>query len=149
MWVGGWATYEGVWWVEYKIIEVWGEAEVVESAHSLEVSQLEARIGEFERDLGKTASSLPKEKKAKKSKNSEVRHKQCQLQSGGRSTSCGIEDARAKVKIALCRDFQSHLRSSSNSLDSLLVIHDSDIGLAVIEGSIDEVELLQGNKVTL
>ncbi|WZZ03280.1 hypothetical protein YC2023_089201 [Brassica napus] len=44
----------------------------VEDSHSAKVSKLEVAIGELERDLGKTASSLLKEKKARKAKSSEV-----------------------------------------------------------------------------
>ena len=35
-----------------------GKFKVIEDAHSLEEAQFESRIGELERDLGKTASSL-------------------------------------------------------------------------------------------
>ncbi|KAF2590435.1 hypothetical protein F2Q70_00039125 [Brassica cretica] len=45
----------------------------LEGSHSAKVSKLEVQIGELERDLGKTASSLLKEKKARKTKSSEVR----------------------------------------------------------------------------
>ena len=45
----------------------------IEGSHSTKVSKLEAEIGELERDLGKMASSLLKEKKARKAKSSEVR----------------------------------------------------------------------------
>ncbi|KAF2610652.1 hypothetical protein F2Q70_00012177 [Brassica cretica] len=54
----------------------WSETEAmlkaVKDSHSLKVSKLEVSIGELERDLGKTASSLLKEKKARKAKSSEV-----------------------------------------------------------------------------
>ncbi|KAF2554748.1 hypothetical protein F2Q68_00015636 [Brassica cretica] len=45
-------------------------SKAIEGAHSLEVLQTEARIGELERDLGKTPSSLLKAKQAKKAKSS-------------------------------------------------------------------------------
>ena len=48
----------------------------VKDSHSAKVSKLEVEIGELERDLGKKASSLLKEKKAKKAKSSEVRRLQ-------------------------------------------------------------------------
>lgn len=45
-------------------------SKAIEGAHSLEVLQMEARIGELERDLGKTPSSLLKAKQTKKAKSS-------------------------------------------------------------------------------
>ncbi|KAG2307240.1 hypothetical protein Bca52824_026988 [Brassica carinata] len=48
-------------------------AVTVEDTHAAQTSQLEIRISNLERDLGKTASSLLKVKKEKKSKSSEVR----------------------------------------------------------------------------
>ncbi|KAF2539792.1 hypothetical protein F2Q68_00021518 [Brassica cretica] len=55
----------------------WSETEAmltaVEDSHSVKVSKLEVAIGELERDLGKTASSLLKVKKARKAKSSEAR----------------------------------------------------------------------------
>ncbi|KAF3502607.1 hypothetical protein F2Q69_00043864 [Brassica cretica] len=53
----------------------WSETETmltaVKDSHSVKVSKLEVAIGELERDIGKTASSLLKEKKARKAKFSE------------------------------------------------------------------------------
>ena len=61
----------------------WSETEAmltaVKDSHSVKVSKLEVAIGELERDLGKTASSLLKEKKARKAKSSEVRRLQRQI----------------------------------------------------------------------
>ncbi|KAF3536928.1 hypothetical protein F2Q69_00022654 [Brassica cretica] len=55
----------------------WSETEAmltaVKDSHSVKVSKLDVAIGELERDLGKTASSQLKEKKARKAKSSEVR----------------------------------------------------------------------------
>uniref|UniRef100_M4EYM4 Uncharacterized protein n=1 Tax=Brassica campestris TaxID=3711 RepID=M4EYM4_BRACM len=45
----------------------------LEDSHSAKITKLKVQIGEFERDLGKTASSFLKEKKAKKTKSSEAR----------------------------------------------------------------------------
>ncbi|KAG2255645.1 hypothetical protein Bca52824_074939 [Brassica carinata] len=54
----------------------WSETEAmlkaVKDSHSAKVSKLEVEIGELERNPGKTASSLLKEKKARKAKSSEV-----------------------------------------------------------------------------
>ncbi|KAF3525495.1 hypothetical protein F2Q69_00047801 [Brassica cretica] len=52
----------------------------VKDSHSVKVLKLEVAIGELERDLGKTASSLLKEKKARKAKSSEVRRLQRQIE---------------------------------------------------------------------
>ncbi|KAF3530334.1 hypothetical protein DY000_02041874 [Brassica cretica] len=55
----------------------WSETEAmltaVKDSHSVKVSKLEVAIGELEGDLGETASSLLKEKKARKAKSSEAR----------------------------------------------------------------------------
>ncbi|KAF3493217.1 hypothetical protein DY000_02053032 [Brassica cretica] len=48
----------------------------IKDSHFAKVSKLEVQIGELERDLGKTASSLLKEKKARKTKYSKVRQLQ-------------------------------------------------------------------------
>ncbi|KAF3561288.1 hypothetical protein DY000_02013391 [Brassica cretica] len=62
----------------------WSETEAmltaVKDSHSVKVLKLEVAIGELERDLGKTASSLLKEKKARKAKSSEVRRLQRQIE---------------------------------------------------------------------
>ncbi|KAF3522418.1 hypothetical protein F2Q69_00047619 [Brassica cretica] len=58
----------------------WSETEAmltaVRDSHSVKVSKLEVAIEELGRDLGKTASSLLKEKKDRKAKSSEVRRLQ-------------------------------------------------------------------------
>ncbi|KAF3573990.1 hypothetical protein F2Q69_00058537 [Brassica cretica] len=71
----------------------WSETEAmltaVKDSHSVKVSKLEVAIGELERDLGKTASSLLKEKKARKAKSSEVRRLQRQIEGdAGLNLSC-------------------------------------------------------------
>ncbi|KAJ4872941.1 Uncharacterized protein Rs2_45394 [Raphanus sativus] len=47
--------------------------QTIENAHAAQTSQLEVQIGDLERDLEKTASSLLKMKKENKHKSSEVR----------------------------------------------------------------------------
>ena len=83
----------------------WSETEAmqkaIEDSQSAKVSKLEAEIGELERDLGKTASSLLKEKKARKAKSSEVHRLQRQIESDEGSTSRVVEEA----KDALCVEF--------------------------------------------
>ncbi|KAF3591479.1 hypothetical protein DY000_02021725 [Brassica cretica] len=76
-----------------KCFETEAMLKAMEGSHSAKMSKLEAEIGELERDLGKTASSLLKEKKARKAKSSEVRRLQRQIESGEESTSRGIEEA--------------------------------------------------------
>ncbi|KAF3554460.1 hypothetical protein F2Q69_00016210 [Brassica cretica] len=72
----------------------WSETEAmlktVKDSHSVKVSKLEVAIGELERDLGKTASSLLKEKKARKAKSSEVRRLQRQIEGDAGLASRGI-----------------------------------------------------------
>ncbi|KAF3539521.1 hypothetical protein F2Q69_00019719 [Brassica cretica] len=71
----------------------WSETEAmlkaVKDSHSAKVSKLEVEIGELERNPGKTASSLLKEKKARKAKSSEV----CRLQRQIESKEMGDEEA--------------------------------------------------------
>ncbi|KAF2556138.1 hypothetical protein F2Q68_00015241 [Brassica cretica] len=49
-----------------KLPQLEAKLKVIEDSHSLEISQFETQIGEFEQDLGMTASLLLKAKKAKK-----------------------------------------------------------------------------------
>ncbi|KAF2564008.1 hypothetical protein F2Q70_00015119 [Brassica cretica] len=71
----------------------WSETEAmlkaVKDSHSAKVSKLEVEIGKLERNPGKTASSLLKEKKARKAKSSEV----CRLQRQIESKEMGDEEA--------------------------------------------------------
>lgn len=124
-------------WYETKL-------KVINDAHYLEMSPLEARIGKLERDLGKTVSSLLKAKKDKKAKASVVRRLQCQIQGEGGSTSCGIVEAKAEAKSALCTKFQARLARIASSLDFLIDICSRDLVLAVIEGGMSEFQLFQG-----
>lgn len=71
---------------------------VIEGADSLEVSQMETRIAELERDLGKTASCLLKAKQVRKTKSSEVCRFQRQIQRR-RFNEPQIKEAKAKVRI--------------------------------------------------
>ncbi|KAF2533640.1 hypothetical protein F2Q70_00031786 [Brassica cretica] len=72
----------------------WSETEAmlmaVKDSHSVKVLKLEVAIGELERDLGKTASSLLKEKKARKAKSSEERCLQRQIEGDAGLASRGI-----------------------------------------------------------
>ncbi|KAF2567161.1 hypothetical protein F2Q68_00025182 [Brassica cretica] len=63
----------------------------VKDSHSVKVSKLEVAIGELEGDLGKTASSLLKEKTAKNAKSSEVRHLQRQSRAMQDSRAAGFK----------------------------------------------------------
>ena len=98
------------------------------------MSRLEAQIGGLERDLGKTASSLLKEKQARKAKSSEVRRLQKQIQSEGGSKSRDAE----MVADVLRADFQARLAKIAVFLDSLVTVHDRDLALANVDGSISE-----------
>ena len=93
------------------------------------MSKLEAEIGELERDLGKTASSLLKEKKARKAKSSEVHRLQRQIESGERSASRGIEEAKEALRV----EFQARLAKISDFLGSLECIRSRDLAWATID----------------
>ncbi|KAF2566309.1 hypothetical protein F2Q68_00025660 [Brassica cretica] len=121
----------------------WSETEAmltaVKYSHSVKVSKLEVAIGELERDLGKAASSLLKEKKARKAKSSEVRRLQRQIEGDARLASRGIREA----KDALRSEFQARLVKISAVLGSLECIRNRDLALAMIEGEMAVVQSFQ------
>ncbi|KAF3604688.1 hypothetical protein F2Q69_00035930 [Brassica cretica] len=121
----------------------WSETEAmltaVKDSHSVKVSKLEVAIGELERDLRKTASSLFKEKKAKKAKSSEVRRLQSQIEGDAGIVSRGIREA----KDALRSEFQACLAKISAFLGSLECIRNRDLVLATIEGRMAVVQSFQ------
>uniref|UniRef100_M4F5M9 Uncharacterized protein n=1 Tax=Brassica campestris TaxID=3711 RepID=M4F5M9_BRACM len=121
----------------------WSETEAmlmtVKDSHSVKVSKLEVAIGELERDLGNTASSLLKEKKARKAKSSEVRRLQSQIEGDAGLASCGIREA----KDALRSEFQARLAKISAFLGSLECIRNRDLAIATIEGGMAMVQSFQ------
>ncbi|KAL0771309.1 hypothetical protein Bca101_036460 [Brassica carinata] len=107
----------------------WSETEAmltaVKDSHSVKVSKLEVAIGELERDLGKTASSL---------------HRlQRQIEGDTGLTSCGIRE----VTDALRSEFQARLAKISTFLGSLECIRKRDLALATIEGGVAVVQSFQ------
>ncbi|KAF3569050.1 hypothetical protein DY000_02014568 [Brassica cretica] len=121
----------------------WSETEAmltaVKDSHSVKVLKLEVAIGELERDLGKTASSLRKEKKARKAKSSEVRRLQRQIEGDAGLASRGIRE----VTDALCSEFQARLAKISAFVGSLECIRNRDLALAMIEGGVAVVQSFQ------
>ncbi|KAL0826478.1 hypothetical protein Bca101_050155 [Brassica carinata] len=121
----------------------WSETEAmltaVKDSHSAKVSKLVVAIGELERDLAKTASSLLKEKKARKAKSSEVRRLQRQIEGNAGLASRGIQEATT----ALCSEFQARLAKISAFLGSLECIRSRDLALATIEGGMAVVQSFQ------
>ncbi|KAF2605944.1 hypothetical protein F2Q68_00044141 [Brassica cretica] len=111
----------------------------IKDFHSAKVSKLEVQIGELETDLRKTASSLLKEKKARKTKSSEARRLQRQIKSSEGSASRGIEEA----KDALRAEFQIRLAKISDLLGSLECICSRDLALATVEGGMAVVRPFQ------
>ena len=107
---------------------------------SAKVSKLEVQIGELERDLGNTASSLLKEKKDRKAKSSEVRRLQRRIESGEGSTNRGVEEAMDALRV----EFQTRLAKISNFLGSLECIRSRDLSLATVDGGMAVVQALQG-----
>ncbi|KAF3518278.1 hypothetical protein DY000_02058626 [Brassica cretica] len=129
-----------------KLLELqgrWSETEAmltaVKDSHSVKVSKLEVAIGELERELGKTASSLLKEKKARKAKSSEVRRLQRQIEGDAWLASRVIQEA----KDALRSEFQARLAKISAFLGSLECIRNWDLALATIEGGMAVVQSFQ------
>ncbi|KAF3557218.1 hypothetical protein F2Q69_00013651 [Brassica cretica] len=121
----------------------WSETEAmltaVKDSHSVKFSKLEVAIGELERDLGKTASSLLKKKKARKAKSSEVRRLQRQIEGDAGLASHGIREAKG----ALRSEFQARLAKISAFLGSLECIRNRDLALATIEGGMSVVQSFQ------
>ncbi|WZZ60383.1 hypothetical protein YC2023_060490 [Brassica napus] len=121
----------------------WSETEAmltaVKDSHFAKVSKLEVAIGELERDLGKTASSLLKEKKARKAKSLEVRQLQRQIECDAGLARRGIQEATD----ALRAEFQARLAKISASLGSLECIRSRDLALATIEGGMAVVRSFQ------
>ncbi|KAF3592791.1 hypothetical protein DY000_02021347 [Brassica cretica] len=119
-----------------------------EDSRSAKVSKLEVQIGELEWDLGKMASSLLKEKKARKTKSSEVRRKtkssevrrfQCRIESGEGSTNHGVGEAKDALRV----EFQTCLAMISEFLGSLECIRSRDLALATVDGGMVVVHALQ------
>ncbi|KAG5400382.1 hypothetical protein IGI04_014989, partial [Brassica rapa subsp. trilocularis] len=121
----------------------WSETEAmltaVKDSHSAKVSKLEVEIREPERDLRKTASSPLKEKKATKSKSSEVRRLLRQIEGDAGSASRGIREATN----ALRSEFQARLAKISAFLGSLECIRSRDLALVTIEGGMAVVWAFQ------
>ena len=114
--------------------------QTVEDTHAAQTSQLEVRISDLERDLGKTASSLLKVKKEKKSKSSEVRCLQQKIQTHEEM------NARRSSEVADTDDFFGRLTRMAILFESLIAVRKRDLALAGIEGSLNELELLRGNE---
>ena len=115
--------------------------QTVEDIHAAQTSQLEVRISDLERDLGKTASSLLKVKKEKRSKSSEVRRLQEKVQAHEEM------NARRSSEVAdASDDFYGRLTRMAILFESLIAVRKRDLALAGIEGSLNELELLRGNE---
>ncbi|WZZ64899.1 hypothetical protein YC2023_076269 [Brassica napus] len=93
-----------------------------EATRAAELSQLEVRVSDLERDLGMSASALFKLKKEKKSKASEVRRLQLEIQNR--------EESRTVVSRD---DFHARLARMAALFDSLMVVHEKDLALASVE----------------
>ncbi|KAF3606770.1 hypothetical protein DY000_02048854 [Brassica cretica] len=109
----------------------------IEDSHSAKVSKLEVQIGDLKRNLGKTASSLLKEKKARNTKSSEVRRLQRQIEG---SMNRGIKEAKDALRV----EFQTRLAKISDFPGSLECIRIRDLALATIDGGMAVVQELQG-----
>ncbi|KAF3484804.1 hypothetical protein F2Q69_00052244 [Brassica cretica] len=122
-----------------KLFESEAMLNAIKDFHSAKVSKLEVQIGGLERNLGKTASSLLKEKKARKTKSSEVRRLQSRIKSGEGSTNRGVEEAKDALRV----EFQTRLSKISSFLGSLECISSRDLALATVDGWMVVVQALQ------
>ena len=107
----------------------------VEEAHAGEVSRLETQVSDLERDLGKSASAFFKLKKEKKKKVSEVHRLQREIQKREESEVVVSSD-----------DFRARLARMAALFGSLLSVHERDLALANVEGSLSEIRLLKGER---
>ena len=123
-----------------KLSELEAMMKTVEDSHFEEVSKLEVQIGELERDLGKTTSSSIKEKKARKTKSSEVCQLQRQIENGDESTNRGVEEAKGALRF----EFQTRLTRIADFLSSLECVCSRDLVLSSIDGGMDVVQALKG-----
>ncbi|WZY86813.1 hypothetical protein YC2023_033197 [Brassica napus] len=118
--------------------------QTIENAHAAQTSQLEVQIGDLERDLGKTASSLLKVKKEKKHESLEVRRLQQKIQS--------LEETGARKLTETVDprdDFFARLTKMAILFESLIAVRKRDLALAGIEGSLSEIQLFRGNEAHL
>ncbi|KAF3532389.1 hypothetical protein DY000_02041141 [Brassica cretica] len=118
----------------------WSETEAMLTAvkdyHSAKVSKLEVAIGELERDLGKTVSSLLKEKKARKAKSSEVRRLQRQIEGDAGLASRGIREANDSFQSETPPTLEAEeARLSGCKGDLAVVDEDFDLILADLKSA--------------
>ncbi|KAF2607705.1 hypothetical protein F2Q68_00043110 [Brassica cretica] len=118
----------------------WSETEAmltaVKDSHSVKVLKFEVAIGELERDLGKTASSLLKEKKTRKAKSSEVRRLQSQIEGDAGLASRGIREAKDALRSEFQARFGEDLRLSGLPRGDLAVVYgDFDLILADLKSA--------------
>ncbi|KAF3595203.1 hypothetical protein DY000_02022064 [Brassica cretica] len=106
----------------------------IEGSHSTNVSKLEAEIGELERDLGKMASSLLKEKKARKARLRMTKDRQV---AWSRRPSRDLALATIEGGMAVVRALQSETPSSLQAEETMLSDRKGD--LAVVHGDFDLV----------
>ncbi|KAJ4885687.1 Uncharacterized protein Rs2_35780 [Raphanus sativus] len=103
------------------------------------VSRLEGQVSEVERDLGKTASALIKEKKTRKAKASEVGRLQHQIE-----TSEGLMRRSADDTMSALRaGFQSRLAGFAEILGSLELVYRKDLISASIDGGMAIIHALK------
>ncbi|KAF3531437.1 hypothetical protein DY000_02042164 [Brassica cretica] len=119
----------------------WSETETmltaVKDSHSVKVSKLEVAIGELERDLGKTASSLLKEKKARKAKSSEARLAKISAFMGSLECIRNRDLTLATIEggVAVVQSFQSETPPTLEADEARLSGCKGD--LAVVDGDFD------------
>ncbi|KAF3603761.1 hypothetical protein F2Q69_00037401 [Brassica cretica] len=121
----------------------WSETEAmltaVKDSHSVKVSKLEVAIGELERDLGETASSLLKEKKARKAKSSEALLAKISAFLGSLECIRNRDLALAMIEggMAVVQSFQSETPPTLEAKEARLSGCKGD--LAVVDGYFDHI----------
>ncbi|KAF3570045.1 hypothetical protein F2Q69_00059070 [Brassica cretica] len=108
---------------------------------SSDLTEMHGKLSESEAMLKAIEDShSAKEKKARKTKSSEVRRLQRQIKNGEGSTNRGIEEANDALRVK----FQTRLAKIFDFLGSLECIRSRDLALATIDGGMAVVQALQG-----
>ncbi|KAJ4910319.1 Uncharacterized protein Rs2_04940 [Raphanus sativus] len=113
-----------------QISEIKGTMTALTESCTAKVSRLEGQVGVLERDLGKTASALIKEKKTRKAKASEVRRLQRQIETSEDLMRRSADDAMSALRAG----FQSRLAGFAEILSSLELVYHKDLISASIDG---------------
>ncbi|KAJ4875973.1 Uncharacterized protein Rs2_40991 [Raphanus sativus] len=122
-----------------QLSEIQSTMTALTDSYTAKVSRLEGQVGEVERDLGKTASALIKEKKTRKAKASEVRRLQHQIEANEGLMRRSADDAMSALRAR----FQSRFAGFAEILSSLELVYRRDLISASIDGGMAIIHALK------